>query len=334
MMPLDLHAVSVALRDSAPAIGNHLWQSTAFAVLVWGLVLLMRKNSAQVRFGLWLVASIKFLLPFSLLMALGGVLPRPHHAVVTMPVYSAVDTAGLPFDEAAVQAISSTAMPAAVQGERWLPTLPPLLFGLWLCGVTAALMRWIAGWWRVNGIRHAAHVANHGREVAILRRLEGEMPGHRRIRPLPLLLSADSMEPGVLGILRPVVLWPAQLSEQLDDEQIAAILAHELMHVRRHDNLTALLHMLVQAAFWFHPAVWWMGKQMVAERELACDEAVVAMGSRRGIYAESLLKTVRFCVESPLACAAGITGADLKKRVQAIMRGRLIRLGWARKAAL
>ena len=73
---------------------------------------------------------------------------------------------------------------------------------------------------------------------------------------------------------------------------------------------------------------------MVEERESACDEAVVEMGSRPGVYAESLLKAVRFCVESPLVCVAGITGADLSKRVRSIMTLRLKKLSVVGKVAL
>ena len=148
------------------------------------------------------------------------------------------------------------------------------------------------------------------------------------------MLSREWMEPGMFGVWRPVLIWPEGLSERLEDAHIEAILAHELMHAWRRDNLTSAVHMLVEAAFWFHPLVWWMERRMVEERERACDEAVVEMGSRPGVYAESLLKAVRFCVESPLVCVAGITGADLSRRVRSIMTLRLERLGWWRKAAL
>ena len=144
------------------------------------------------------------------------------------------------------------------------------------------------------------------------------------------------MEPGVFGIFRPVLVWPAQLSAQLDNRHIEAIdIAHELAHVRRRDNLTALLHMLTEAVFWFHPLVWWMERQMVKEREQACDEAVVAMGGGAETYAESLLKTCWFCIESPLPCVSGVTGADLKRRVADIIAGRaLVRMTWPKKLLL
>jgi TonB family protein len=137
---------------------------------------------------------------------------------------------------------------------------------------------------------------------------------------MAFLLSQESaMEPGIFGIIRPVLLWPARISDHLQDSHLRAILAHEVAHVRRHDNLAAALHMAVEALFWFHPMVWWLGARMVEERELACDEEVLQLGNPPAIYAESILKTCKFCVGSDLACVSGVTGAELKKRIVRIM---------------
>jgi bla regulator protein blaR1 len=95
--------------------------------------------------------------------------------------------------------------------------------------------------------------------------------------------------------------------------------AHEVVHVRRLDNLTAVVHLCAQAAFWFHPMVWWIGARLVDERERACDEAVLDAGSARASYAEGILRICRLLTESPLPCIAGVTGADLKKRIERIM---------------
>jgi uncharacterized protein (TIGR03435 family) len=133
------------------------------------------------------------------------------------------------------------------------------------------------------------------------------------------------MEPGVFGVWRAVLAWPAGISERLDDAHLEAIVAHEVWHVRRRDNLTAALHMLVEAAFWFHPLVWWLGARLIAERERACDEEVLRLGGRPQAYAEGILKVCEFCVESPLECVAGVTGADLKQRVVQIMTGSVAR---------
>jgi bla regulator protein BlaR1 len=134
-----------------------------------------------------------------------------------------------------------------------------------------------------------------------------------------MLLSRTSLEPGIFGIARPVLLWPEQISERLGEAHLEAILAHELWHVRRRDNLAAAIHMVVEAIFWFHPMVWWLGARLVEERERACDEEVLQLVGERQVYAESILKVCEFCVGSPLACISGVTGADLKKRIVHIM---------------
>jgi uncharacterized protein (TIGR03435 family) len=143
------------------------------------------------------------------------------------------------------------------------------------------------------------------------------------------------MEPGVFGVLRPVLLWPEAISAHLDDAHLEAILAHEAAHVRRRDNLTSLLPMLVEALFWFHPLVWWMESQLVKERERACDEEVLLLCHHPQAYAESILKVCELCIESPLTCVSGITGADLKRRIVQIMTARIARkLGLGAKLLL
>jgi uncharacterized protein (TIGR03435 family) len=130
-------------------------------------------------------------------------------------------------------------------------------------------------------------------------------------------------------------VWPAGFSERLTDAELEAIVAHEFCHLRRRDNLFAALHMLIEAIFWFHPLVWWLETRLVNERELACDEAVIAIGHAPQTYAESILKACEFCIESPLACISGVTGADLKRRIVRIMtRAIAERLGAGRKALL
>ncbi len=169
------------------------------------------------------------------------------------------------------------------------------------------------------------------REAAILRRIEDALKARGRTR---LLVSSELLEPGVFGIFRPALLWPAQLSDRLGDEHLEAILAHEVAHVHRKDNFAAMIHMIVEAIFWFHPLVWWIERKMVEERERACDEAVVESGSRAEIYADSLLKVSRFCVELPLPCVSGITGADLSKRIRSIMGSRITELGIGKRLLL
>jgi beta-lactamase regulating signal transducer with metallopeptidase domain len=104
-----------------------------------------------------------------------------------------------------------------------------------------------------------------------------------------VLSSASFFEPGVFGVFRPVLLLPDGIATELDAEELQAILAHELCHVRRRDNLATMMHMVVEAMFWFHPLVWWLGARLMEERERACDEEVLRSGSEPEAYAEGIL---------------------------------------------
>jgi hypothetical protein len=143
------------------------------------------------------------------------------------------------------------------------------------------------------------------------------------------------MEPGVIGIFKPFLLLPEAITEHLTPAQFEGILAHELRHVERRDNLTAALHMLVETIFWFHPLVWWIRTRLVEERERACDEEVMRMGREPQVHAESILRVCEFYLAAPAACAAGVTGGELKKRIQGIMTNQFARnLSYGRKILL
>lgn len=304
-------------RDAGPPIANHLWQSTVFVAAIGLLVLLFGKNRARVRYGLWLAASVKFLIPFSTLIALGSFIPISNHAVpVWQPsLVSAVHAVDQPFSAGAVTH-DANALSLLQRAEAWLPEA---LILIWTLGFAAVLLVWYARWRQVSKILGRAVSAEDRREIEILRRIENNTKLRTRTR---FLISSDLMEPGVFGIFRPVLLWPAQLSDRLEDGHLEAILTHEVAHVDRRDNLTALIHMAVEAIFWFHPFVWWIERRMLEERERACDETVVQLGGQADIYADGLLRVSRFCAELPLPCVSGITGADLSKRIRSIMMSR------------
>ena len=300
------------------AVANHLWQSSVFGVAAWLMALRLRRNRAHVRYGLWLAASVKFLIPFSLLIDLGGLLRKPQHAPLSLQttLSSAMSVVGQPFSGLPAHPMNAQSLP-----EHFTVLLPEVFAGVWVCGIVTVLLIWCTRWKKIYRALHRAVPVKSGREFELLRRLETLAKVRRHI---PMLRSVDMMEPGIFGIFHPLMLWPDRLSERLENEHIEGILAHELVHVRRHDNLTAAIHMLVEVVFWFHPMVWWIESRMLQERERACDEAVVQLAGRPEVYAEGLLKACRFCAESPLICVSGITGADLRDRIVRIMTEHLV----------
>jgi uncharacterized protein (TIGR03435 family) len=143
------------------------------------------------------------------------------------------------------------------------------------------------------------------------------------------------MEPGVVGLWRPVLLVPSGIEDDLAPRQLAAVLTHELCHIRRRDNVTAAVHMVVEAVFWFYPVVWWIGSRLVDERERACDEEVVRTFGEPQTYAEGIVNVCRRYVESPLVCVSGVSGSNVKNRIRDIMSNRAVAtLSVAKKAVL
>jgi bla regulator protein BlaR1 len=314
----------------APGLANHLWQSTVFASAAALLTLPLRRNHARARYWLWMAASVKFLIPFSWLIAIGSHLSwlRPSAEVKT-GLYVAIEQISRPFAGPVLAPISGG---SPVVSSPWTQLFPDLLALVWLSGFFAVVLMWSARWRRISAAVRQSVPLTEGREVEALRRLE-RVVGLRQ--PVEIRLSHTTLEPGMFGWSRPVLLWPYGISGHLEDAHLATILIHELWHVRRRDNLAAALHMFVEAIFWFHPLVWWMGARLVEERERACDEQVLELGGRRQVYAESILKVCEFCVASPLACVSGVTGADLKRRMVHIMSEHVVRkLDFSRKLLL
>jgi len=331
MMVNLLSAIGSAL---GPFLANHLWQSTLFAVVVSSLAFALRKSQARIRFWLWFTASLKFLLPFSLLIGMGSHLARTHTSVMqTQPaLYYAMDVASQPFTFTPSSAPTASLDPHSSPVSFFIQHLPAIMATAWLCGFTFVLALWYARWRRAAMVLKHATTAKDGRELEALHRLEEDKPARR---PLRLAITDAVIEPGVFGIFRPVLVWPKGISGRLTDAQIEAIIAHESWHVRRSDNLMAALHMVVEAIFWFHPLVWWIEARLIDERERACDEGALQLCNEPRIYAEGILIACEFCVESPLLCVAGVTGADLKRRIVRIMTQNMgQRLSASRKALL
>jgi uncharacterized protein (TIGR03435 family) len=278
------------------ALENHLWQSTLFCCLVALLMPMLRRNRAAVRHALWLAASVKFLVPFSLLTSMASQMEWREPRIAIRPQLSVVEQISQPF----VTPAPAPLLVSVPTSRSWLPTA---LFGVWLLGFAAQVLAW---WQRWRHIRTALQMASP-LDLGL---------------PIPAITTASRVEPGVFGILRPVLALPEGIAEHLTASQFESVIAHELCHARRRDNLTAAVQMLVEALFWFHPLVWWIGARLVEERERACDEEVLRTASDPQDYAEGIVAVCRCYLKSPLACVSGVTGSNLTRRVEAIMMNR------------
>jgi beta-lactamase regulating signal transducer with metallopeptidase domain len=278
------------------AILDHLWQSSVVALLIGALTLLFRNNSAGVRHGLWFVASLKFLFPFSLLTLVGRALFTDTVADSSMKMMARIQSVAVPFAASA---------PILVKPAPHQLSWTVVAVAIWTLGFIAIVALWFVQWTRLTGIVRFAKPSPLN-------------------APVPVRVTAELLEPGLVGIIRPVILLPDVMAQRLESWEIDAILAHELCHLRRRDNLLALIHMLVEAVFWFYPLVWLMGSRLVEESERACDEGVLDTGKKPLDYAETILKVCRLTIRSPLPCASGISGSDLDRRITAIIIRRAI----------
>jgi beta-lactamase regulating signal transducer with metallopeptidase domain len=272
---------------------DHLWQSTLFCAVIWSITLAMRTNSAAVRHWLWLLASMKFLVPFSALHLLGAAAGLP------TPVESQPTFFGTALQAATPMVAPALTVPEAQGGAPF--ALAVGMLAAWILGASCVALRCVRGWHTVYLLSRAARPA------------PGASP--------ETFITDEDIEPSVARVFHPVVLLPAALLGRLSPAQLDAVLAHEHEHIARRDNLKALLHQIVEILFWFHPLVWFIGRKQRDERERACDEAVLARGHDPGEYAAGILTVCRHCAAVHSTHAVAALAGDLTQRIRHILNG-------------
>src|ERR1700722_18920377 len=179
-------------------------------------------------------------------------------------------------------------VPAVGQPAITLPTSWALyLFGAWAV---------IAGWLLIGvarGLRHL-HVLRQSCVPVDAARLDPlvreTFERSQSARPASLCTSDLVHVPTAIGFVKPVIAVPAWVMNELSADELNQILLHELAHLRRWDDWTNLAQKVVRALFFFHPAVWWIEQRVSLEREMACDDAVVAETASPRAYAECLTR--------------------------------------------
>jgi beta-lactamase regulating signal transducer with metallopeptidase domain/peptidoglycan/xylan/chitin deacetylase (PgdA/CDA1 family) len=212
--------------------------------------------------------------------------------------------------------------PEAMRAESWpedsFAYLLPWLVLVWLVGASLLSLRFFGGWVAAQRLKTGrTFPATHAFEETI-DRLSRRL---RLSRPVRLCVSALVEVPTVIGWLRPVVLVPVGVLTALSIEQVEALLAHELAHIRRHDYLVNLLQVIVETLLFYHPAVWWVSRRIRLEREHCCDDlAVTTCGDVLG-YARALtrLEQLRGHATAEQFMMAA-SGGSLIKRVRRLVQ--------------
>jgi beta-lactamase regulating signal transducer with metallopeptidase domain len=272
-----------------------IWQGAAIGALLALILALTPERSAQLRY-------------VACCVAMGALAVVP--ALAAAFVYSshgAWVTEGMP---------SISAFPPAV-GRTVATTIQRWLIAAWLCGVAIASVRVVTGWTHVRRIRTAATGAPAA-IANVLANVEAKL-GMRAAARLGLTSMTDS--PVVFGWWQPTILLPTATITDLTREQLEAVLAHELAHVRRYDFAVNLAQVIVETLLFFHPATWWISSRMRRERERCCDDSAVALSGDPATYVRALLALERSRPSAQsLALGLGAGAHALLPRIRRLLR--------------
>ncbi|HSB08410.1 MAG TPA: M56 family metallopeptidase [Blastocatellia bacterium] len=311
------------------ALIHFVWQGALIASLYLIASVLLRRFTSGVRYAAACAAMLlMFIAPIATTLGRYWSAESGQSAVVVEPAVAPRTeiTAAQSSDDRLVAARRSEIESApAVQpnsARQWaadqLPRFIPWLLALWFGGVLSLSLRFAGGLVMVRRLKRAQ------RSVALALwedKLKQLCRRLRLSRPVRLCESALVEVPTVIGSLKPVILIPSSALIGLTPDQLEALLAHELAHIRRYDYLVNLFQTAVETLLFYHPAVWWVSAQIRQEREHCCDDLAVATCGDVLMYARALtaLEEMR-ATEPQLAVAA--SGGSLLVRIERLLRGR------------
>ena len=276
---------------------HFLWQGALLGALTAALLHVLRRSAAPVRYA----------------VACAGLLAM---ALAPVATFTMLGTAGADISPEFVEGSSfkvtfvGASAPVAAGGGGWMA----YLVAGWFAGAALLTLRLVAGWALTLRLRRPGVVAAPLQWLGHLERLRVLLRVGKRVG---LVFTARVSAPAVTGWLRPVILMPLHMAG-LTPEQAELLLAHELAHVRRHDALVNFLQRVVEAALFYHPAVWWLSARIRAEREHCCDDIAVSLSGDPVLYARTLVALEESRAALPgLALAAN--GGDLASRIRRIL---------------
>ena len=304
--------------------GQLSFELGVLALVVLAANRLLPIKSPALRHLLWVVVLLKPVVavavssPFTLFTPFTPLVPLAEsgrNALEFLPVEPPVHASAFP-----VAATSSVGLTAA----GWVAIL-------WIAGAALLIGRILIGYGILWRLRRQAQVQRGGPLFDALRQARREFDCYPRVE---VATSSSIGSPIALGILRPLIVFPADFVDKLRADELSLILMHEMAHVRRCDNLVLLLHRLVAAALFFHPAVWLCGRMLRREAEQACDDLVVYTTGRDKTYARGLAQVAErgahfnlFFRRIPTMNAIAAAESDLALRIRRTLRGGARRMG-------
>ena len=265
-----LHQLEMWAQVGVERVINSLPEGLLIALFAWAVLRLLPKQNSRTRFAVWFLA----LLAVVGTACLGGLMLKG----LNTPVFRRVIGAS---------GLASDGTSAINLPTHWAA----YLFLSWLLAASVAMTRLSAGIFRLRELRQTcAPVDAAALDPSVWQTLK-ELNGTRSFasRSVSLATSEHVRVPAALGLWKPMVVLPAWALTELPPSDLNIILRHEFAHLRRWDDWTNLLQKMVHALFFFHPAVWWIEDRLSVEREMACDDIVVAQTDNPMGYASCLV---------------------------------------------
>jgi beta-lactamase regulating signal transducer with metallopeptidase domain len=157
----------------------------------------------------------------------------------------------------------------------------------WMLFAAVGLARVAVGLWQIRALRRNSTEIDLG---ILAPEVQGHLEELRKARPVSVRASKYLRVPTAVGFFRPCVILPEWLVDQGNTPELNHAVLHELAHLRRRDDWTNLAQKLVKAVLFFHPGVWWIEHKLALDREMACDDAVLAQTASAQLYAQSLAR--------------------------------------------
>ena len=294
---------------------HFVWQGAVIAVAVAALLAACRhRSSSNTRYivaCLGLAALLAAPVATTVMLRSGEPTSFVRNASTSAP--PAFDFRPAPASRAAgTQLFASTAVRASAAVEPWLP----LVVAGWFSGALVLIARFAFASARVRRLRRASLLAPLSRWQAAGERLADRLLIRQAFR---IVDSALVDVPSVIGTLRPVILLPVAALTSLTPDQIEALLAHELAHIRRRDYAVNMAQTIAEALLFFHPAVWWLSARIREEREHCCDDIALDVCAEPVTYASALAEIASWR-RRDLALSLGATDGALLARVRRILR--------------